>query len=795
MEHSETPRTICGWWVILSADTNNHHGKIGLAAPLPWGNGNAWSRIVRLAIPKGTGRLVAVASVTVVALMLAWPSGSPSLPPGRWRVDVDLAAEMDRTLRFHFPEYDLRNPTLDSLMNLEARWQEFDEGRARFQSYGREAGIWLPGNQVEMMMSFDLDAEYSYPAADRAVTLSINGEVLTTVLANEGHSQQVTVPATRLTAGGRNFMAFSCTECVRFGLASVRTRVAVADSARRAKWFPRGSFAEAGSIVHVPGAHLSLALWPKAGARFVADLPSASSAGAFEYSVIAETPAGEKLLLGSERNSWWRQRRFEVSLERAGNQPVRLTLRVVGRAGSGEAPGGPALWLNPRVVVPFEPEPAAQAPRVGRANIILYVIDALRADHLEPYGYARATSPRIAAFAQQGILFEHAYSQSVWTRPAVGSLLSGLYPEEHMAVNDTSSLAPSVPLVSSYLRAQGYTTVSVQANGNAGPEYGFARDFDIVIPPDPIGPGVPTWNSSARIHAKLMRLLPQLPEPYFVFVQSLDPHYPYGADGPYLRDLEGHPYRRLALREAFARWQGAHSNDREQELLTSYLVARYDGGIRHNDEYFGKLLDELSEPSRWDRTAVALTADHGEAFREHGWEQGHATLFEHTVRVPLIIKPPFWHGARRSALPVQHLDIVPTLLEWAGVAAPAQLPGSSLGSLLDHEEVSPARSLHISVHPDRQLGRFPHRGRAVVSWPYKLIHSDVRLAKFLIYDLRNDPAETTSLWDGLPPQSSVLLDTLLAEARRRPLQPSGDSSAKALSDSDVKMLKALGYLQ
>jgi arylsulfatase A-like enzyme len=113
-------------------------------------------------------------------------------------------------------------------------------------------------------------------------------------------------------------------------------------------------------------------------------------------------------------------------------------------------------------------------------NLIVYLIDTLRADHLGSYGYARETSPTLDALAAEGVLFENAYSQSSWTRAAVGSLFTGLFPSRHGAVRRDHRLRDDAPTLAEILQRAGYYTAAFISNPNVLPIFGFTRGFDEV---------------------------------------------------------------------------------------------------------------------------------------------------------------------------------------------------------------------------------------------------------------------------------------------------------------------------
>jgi choline-sulfatase len=394
----------------------------------------------------------------------------------------------------------------------------------------------------------------------------------------------------------------------------------------------------------------------------------------------------------------------------------------------------------------------------------------------------------------------------VWTRPAVGSLLSWRFPWEHGAVNDVGRLSPDLDLVSSLLSKRGYTCIALQANGNAGKRFGFGRGFQVFVDAEEINPTADLRQiSSARVQKKLLDLADRLREPFFLFIQTIDPHDPYDPPPGYRRFVQFHPFNKLPR----LRWLGDHAvatrverklaNQSTQPeaaaLAASYLEGLYDGNILHNDHWFGELVHWLKARGYFERTAVFLTADHGEAFREHGYDRWHAALYENTVRVPLILKPPHFTGRRLCREPVQHVDVVPTILEMVG-SGDHGLPGRSLLASVRQAGTLLPRPLHIVRYRDLEIDRYRWEGRAVVSWPWKLIQDDLWRSRYELYDLARDPDEKHDLIQHPTEDDTVPLSFLRQEMRRHPMMLEEVYRRHSrLRAGDEEALKALGYVR
>jgi arylsulfatase A-like enzyme len=506
--------------------------------------------------------------------------------------------------------------------------------------------------------------------------------------------------------------------------------------------------------------------------------------------------AGERVVFDGDD----RQRSGGVRLVVGGEAPLRMQLtleaRTTGRVRAVELHGA-RLESAERSLMPSPgPRAAAVRDRERPPDIVLYLIDTLRSDHLGCYGYRRPTSPRIDAFAGEAALFEQARAQASWTRPAVASIFTGRYPHSHGVHRNRDALGATVPVLAELLRRRGYHTAAVVTNGVVGAQFGFARGFDAFefLPEDHRRSEV--HRSAFDAHAAASRLLSMRPpeRPLFLYVHTTDPHAPYrpgrrwleriGAD---VRDYEAGNLERMTnlFLELDAKVDEATQRD---------IVSLYDAEIAFNDEAFGELLDTLRDGGVLDRAWVALLSDHGEEFSEHGrWQHG-LSLYEEQLRVPLIVRPPGGiPGGRRIPNLVGQVDLMPTLLEVAGAPAPDGVQGRSLLSLVagaaDADFGSSGTFAELAGDTEfRWLSASVHSG-------FKLIRNhryDKPRLRRELYDLERDAGETTNLATARP----VLADYLrVREEASRRFSPTA-AAAEASPDRELEeSLRALGYLR
>ncbi len=303
--------------------------------------------------------------------------------------------------------------------------------------------------------------------------------------------------------------------------------------------------------------------------------------------------------------------------------------------------------------------------RDPRPDVLLIVLDTVRADHLSVYGYGRETTPGLADLARDAVIYRNAISPGTWTAPSHASLFTGLAPAEHgvhhgktPAGQGIFALDPSVPTLTARLREAGYRTAAFVGNeGFLDPSFGFARDFEEYR----LRSMHKVTTLATTVRAWLRR---RRGRSVFVFLNVFDAHEPYEPPAPYDRMFPGrlekpperHPGDRAAV-------QGVLPDT----SATAHYISQYDGDVRHMDDELRRIVQALRETGRYDNALVVVTADHGELFGEAGrWGHGGDPM-RSLVHVPLIVKYP--QGVRRGAeeRPVSLMDIPATILAVLGL--------------------------------------------------------------------------------------------------------------------------------
>jgi arylsulfatase A-like enzyme len=341
----------------------------------------------------------------------------------------------------------------------------------------------------------------------------------------------------------------------------------------------------------------------------------------------------------------------DVDLSRVSGRGVELVLETRGYE-TGTVRN--AYWGAPALTAD------AEAPLV-----IVYLVDTLRADHTTPYGYPRATTPELARFAEDAVVFEQAISHASWTKPAVASLFTSLLPGRHRAVQLRDQLEGGHVTLAEMLEAKGYATGAAIANSVIyGQGTNFEQGFDIYAGLHGEGDRPSKLVEAAGVVDAGLRFLDaRRGFPTFLYVHTMDPHVPYAPPAPFDRMFEPHPTPEHPAVDP--RTDYKEPRDRER------MVAQYDGDIAYGDREFGRFLQELKTRGLYERALIVFTADHGEEFLEHGQFLHGKSVFDELIHVPLIVKFPSSRDAgKRVKQQVQLVDVLPTVLQSQDLPVP-----------------------------------------------------------------------------------------------------------------------------
>ena len=464
----------------------------------------------------------------------------------------------------------------------------------------------------------------------------------------------------------------------------------------------------------------ALRLPPGAKLRFSVALSEETRSGdAARFEVAVGPPTGPEEVLWSRtlaaQTDEWRWFDASLDLSEFGDRAVRLTLRTTATAGHPHP-----VWGHPVVDAPPTDD--------GVKNVVLIAVDTLRADRLSCYGYESRATPRIDRLAQDGVRFDQVASNANWTCPSFASIFTGLSVSRH-GVNRYGFLTPLrsrwVTLAERF-RAHGWATHSIAYKPplyDGGYDQGFDVSFN--VPKDRV-------RADDNLAEALEWLAANHDRRNFLFLHFNDPHQPFTQPPPYDGRPNGsdgdHP---LPHPNQVKNAASAADRERVREL--------YDGEIAYLDDRIGAFLDELEARGLYDEAVIGFVSDHGEQLWEHG-AFGHSgsMLWDEVVRVPLIVKPGAGDFARATVIEsqVRGFDIMPTLLELAGIPVEEGLDAESLVPLLRPGAEARDRLAIIECSRD---------AIAVRTSRWKYITSSEGGRKELLFDLERDPGETENV--------------------------------------------------
>jgi len=422
-------------------------------------------------------------------------------------------------------------------------------------------------------------------------------------------------------------------------------------------------------------------------------------------------------------------------------------------------------------------------------NVILLVLDTVRAMSMSLYGYPRQTTPALTRFAATGVVFEEAYSTAPWTLPSIASMFTGRYPQEHGA-DWTTPLSKRDPTLAEHFRDAGYATAGFVANLNySSAETGLGRGFrhfedyttslsDILLSASPgrfilnnpalrraIGFYDTFGRKSAdRLNAAFLSWLGgHAQRPFFAYLNYYDAHQPYLPPKPFDTLFGPDTLRNMALIR-HVRTRDAHRINKEAMSAPERAAEQqaYDGAIAYLDSRLEQLIAELDRRDLTRNTIIIIAGDHGELFGEHGLFDHGNSLYLPLLRVPLIFRAPSLAGGARITTPVTLRDLPRTVLELAGLDD-RTMPGESFAALARGASVSATGSpLLAHITPAKNIPSsdpvFKGPMWTIISPPHQFILGGDGAVE--LYDFVTDPAQSVNL--ATDPGGRPVLDRLRA---------------------------------
>ena len=479
--------------------------------------------------------------------------------------------------------------------------------------------------------------------------------------------------------------------------------------------------------------------------------------------------------------------------------------------------GAVGLWANP-LVTTREPK--------ERLNLVVYMIDTLRADHTSLYGYDRETTPFLKQFGAEGVVFENCHAQATWTKPSVVSLLTSLYSVTHRVQDFADTIPPGATTLAQILRAQGYVTASIVGNPFSGRNSGLERGVDHLMEYPvlhrQLKPSQGATDSTALNAVAFPWLDRHADEPFFLYLHSTDPHAPYRPpaeyDARFADPAETKSFERdnEKLKQIGRRYGGdvvftpaeARARGVDPDLWARRASQRYDAEIAHNDHNISELIGKLKELSVLDNTLVVIVSDHGEEFLDHGWtSHGHSLYQELTHTVLLFRNPKLFPEARRVAELVQVIDVAPTILDLLGIQHEGVMQGRSLVLAARGQQQKERGAIMSSRLPEsRSAGSretIPESRTLGYMWldeKWKLLYRERArqsgLPEVELFDRTRDQVDATNV----APANSAEVDRILGEVRQwidaqqQVNALLGTPGRSVMDEATLERLRSLGYV-
>ena len=448
-----------------------------------------------------------------------------------------------------------------------------------------------------------------------------------------------------------------------------------------------------------------------------------------------------------------------------------------------------------------------------KPDVVVFLIDTLRADRTGPGGREGALTPVLDQLGEEGVVFEQAHAAGPWTLPSVVSLFTGRHVAEHNVVQENFELSERLPILPQLLADDGYRCANYHRNPFAGDRFGLGKGFEICQPVKRTG-----------VEGSLLDpMFDEFDSPYFLYVHNAEPHDPHMTFKPHrdrVAPLTGEfleeygelvsTYRELTRKD----WRkkqplGTTDNTEAQRAAMARLTELrdqveivYGGSVSVADMRVGSVIEKIKQRGRWDETLFIVVSDHGEEMSDHGGWQHDQSVYQELLHVPLIVRfPGDEFAGTRVEQSVSLVDLVPTILDFVGAEAEGvRLSGRSLMPLVRGEADTPGPQVVGMRNNQRKFYR-----------PYKEQRGDVNIAvrdgrwkgilniepgTFELYDLEQDPGEQVNV-AAEEPELSDRLQRFAAEEYAGFVRNSERATAGGLVEGDtatLEALKALGYI-
>ena len=415
-----------------------------------------------------------------------------------------------------------------------------------------------------------------------------------------------------------------------------------------------------------------------------------------------------------------------------------------------------------------------------KPNILIVGIDSLLSPHMSCYGYDRLTTPNMDKFAQGGVIFENTISPHIPTTPGYASMLTGkdCFGTNCVALRHKGDIAEEAVTLPEILKEEGYENICVGFTGNPASR-GFDKYLDYEAWGDSSEGCLRKAEGLNKVFIPELDRLAAQDKPFMVLLRHMDPHSPYLPPSPYDRmfyhgdccdpknDSMKPVFDFKPFADYFLTWMPPGVTDKE------YEIAQYDGAVAYMDACIQRIFTQLETLGILDDTIVVINSDHGETLHDHECWYDHHGLYDVTLKVPLIIRyPKKLQAGQRVDGYNQHMDLVPTILDLAGIKTKQKFDGQSLMKLVKGDKTSFDSSIYIT-----ECTWMRKHGLRTPQWKFiEALEPDFHFKPEIeLYNLIEDPDENNNVADKHPEIVKALKAEMDAHIAKRTKQTGKDN--------------------
>jgi arylsulfatase A-like enzyme len=425
-------------------------------------------------------------------------------------------------------------------------------------------------------------------------------------------------------------------------------------------------------------------------------------------------------------------------------------------------------------------------------NVIMVLLDTLRADHVGVYGYRRNTSPHINKFAEKSTVFLDHYSHSSRTGPSVATLFTGLYPQSHGVINPLShwdakgTLSASQTTLAEILKSRGYITAGFSSNPNIVSRFGFDQGFDIY---KTFFGKVPMNVSTPLITDEAIKFLTNQKgnKPFFLYLHYMDTHSPYYTHDTLDNDFTDSKYSGPLTGDHWQLDKILRGEYIPTEKDIQHLIDLYDQELFYFDQHFQKLIEHLELQEFLKNSIILFVSDHGEEFFDHGQVLHGYTIYEEQLRVPLIIYVPERPHKVVKGI-TRHVDVLQTILELLHIKEKKIFQGRSLIPQMNGKEVK-----EVPVFAQAQLRAVKTvQAQSILFGNWKLIDHTIPERYAELYNIQQDPKELKNCVMNKIDRTRKMQNELAVFIKSL---PNAQGGIVKLTPKEIEELSSLGYVE